>query len=252
MADSGRADPSDYGLPARLKSLTDLQKIVPQNGLTATQNTEVMLYWLIEERKHPTPTHRGYGGGAISSPYIEVQLIKSLRAYGDLSVLNALASAPKADPNVREAVKLALGLKGDRRQTGEMLRILRNHPWEQYRGLAAKALGNMGDAAAIPALKKALADDPARYVRYSMEAPNDDTPASQIVYPVRELAEESIRRLTMEAPLLQSRARAARTAQIVSGLSKKPSPLNLAPWAVSAIHGPIPTPDPALERQPMK
>jgi hypothetical protein len=54
--------PVDYGLPARLGDLTDLQKTAKGGRITEIQATDTLLYWLAEERREPSPTAIGAGG----------------------------------------------------------------------------------------------------------------------------------------------------------------------------------------------
>ena len=107
----GETQPADFELPARLRNLTDLALLHAQNRMNQTQKTDVLLVWLREERAHPSLTGKGYGGGEITSDYIQTQLVKALAQEGNPLVLQAIAPDAKADPCLRDAACMALAFR---------------------------------------------------------------------------------------------------------------------------------------------
>jgi hypothetical protein len=180
-------DPSLYGLPRRLASLTDLTPIHERKDLTPRQRTEVLLYWLVEERTDPSPPTRGIGGD-IDSGYIQAQLIKAMAELGDILLLTQLGSDPQLDGAIRDAARIALGWIYDARQIPSLLTILERSPEPDFRALAATALGCMGATEAVPALRRALQDQFARRGGGCLED-------NGLVYPVRRAAEIALRGL---------------------------------------------------------
>jgi hypothetical protein len=65
---------------------------------------------------------------------------------------------------------LALALLGDRESAPVFRRWLTERSNESYRGIGARVLGQLKDRDSIPALEKALAAEPARWVREEIEA----------------------------------------------------------------------------------
>ena len=72
MAMASNSQPETYGLPPKLSSLTDLQPVARRTDIDSVEKTEILFLWLKEERKQPTPTSKGLGGGDINSSYIQL------------------------------------------------------------------------------------------------------------------------------------------------------------------------------------
>lgn len=176
-----------YGLPTRMRNLTDLTPIIDRQDLTSLQKTEVLLAWLGQERSDPSPTTTGLGGGPIDSSYIQAQMIKGLGTLGDPQAIDWLLSNPQVtDESLRNACRLALGLMGDQRQIPMLVKILREDPDANYRTLAVEDLNVLGAAQALPDIERALQD------RYSVTF--DHMHKGRITfYPVREAATAALR-----------------------------------------------------------
>jgi len=183
-----------FGLPVKLGSLLDLRPVLVRNDLTSAQKTGLLLSWLIEERRHPTPTGTGLGGGDINSGYIQAQIIKSITEVGNPLTLTAVISDPNTDPNIIDAAHLALGLMGDTTQIPKLIDILDNHSEPDYRVTAAETLGSLGAIDAIPALERALHDE---YTVIGGGGGLGGPREPATVYPLRDAAEVAIRVLNM-------------------------------------------------------
>ncbi len=207
-----------YGLPAHLRDLTDLllleddppqaagatqadgsevPSLPPMKRFTAPQKTEVLLSWLAAERKNPSPTTTGLGGGPIGTDYIQAQLVKGLAADGDRLALEwVLSSKSLKDEGLRDAVRLALGGMGDQGQIPALERILLKNPNPYFRAIAVDDLSLLDSAASLPVLERALEDD------YS-ETFASHTHGGKVVtlYPVREAAAQTIK--VLENPVMR-------------------------------------------------
>jgi hypothetical protein len=196
-----REERGPYGLPARMRDLRDLRFIKYNNTLTPLQKMEVVLAWLAEERRDPSPTVPSIGGFPIGSDYIERELVGVLGWYCDLAALDwTLASGQVEDEGMRDDIRLALGARGDSRQIDALKRILREDPSPGHRYLAAQGLGQMGVLAAIPLLERAL-EDP-----YSVTAVGGEHNGER-AWPVRRVAREELRVLRMPDQLTAARER---------------------------------------------
>ncbi len=90
-------NPLVYGLRPRLTSLTDLNPLLNAGTLSMAQRTEVLVAWLAQERRCPSPVNLGLGGD-IDSGYIQAQIIKALAEIGDPAVLSDMALDYSLDP----------------------------------------------------------------------------------------------------------------------------------------------------------
>ncbi len=196
--------PTKSRLPAKLNSLRDLRMVLDKNGLTSAQKTDLLLLWLSKERRQPTPTTTGLGGGAINSGYIQAQIIKAMKEVGNPLTLTAVISNPNTDPNIIDAANLALGRMGDVTQIPKLIDILANHSEPSYRVTAAETLGSLGAVDAIPALERALHDQYMVLGGSYMGGPREPATA----YPVRDAAEIALRVLHMPDKSIASRVKA--------------------------------------------
>jgi hypothetical protein len=178
-----------YGLPARLRNLTDLA-LLHRAKLTPLQNTEVALAWLAGELREPSPTTIGLGGGPVDTAYTLQEIITELSLNGDPAAMGLLLSSGQIrNDDVADAVRLALAYHGDGRQVQPVLRMLAGHSSPCFRILAAYRAARLGVLAAIPLLERALADE------YCVAVPNKRTGEPEPYYPVREVAAGSLRAL---------------------------------------------------------
>lgn len=183
--------PEDYGLPAKLKSLTDLKPVLERKDMTSVQKTDVLVFWLGEERRQPTPSFKGLAGGDINSSYIQAQIIKALCEVGNPLALGTIDSDENAAPDIRDGARLALGLMGDSTQISKLMGIIENQSEPYFRVTAAEALGSLGATAAIPALERALRDE------YTVTGGGCTPTGPSTIYPVREAAQTALRVLNM-------------------------------------------------------
>ncbi|UCH35270.1 MAG: HEAT repeat domain-containing protein, partial [Armatimonadota bacterium] len=193
----------------------------------ATDRADILISWLIEERMEPSGTTLGLGGGDINSGYIMSQIIMSLVELGDpLLVLEVATSSHLAsvDDNVRDAMRITLGLMGDGDQARELMRILDTHAEPYFRALAAKALGRVGAAEARPRLKRAL-EDP-----FTVRAGNS-VRGLYTAYPVREGAETALRMLDDPARFTHAKQRAEMFAQRLDNARKQAIARGMSPPA---------------------
>lgn len=188
-------DPVTYGLPGRLSNLTDLGPVLRRTDISSVQKTDILIVWLTEERRQPTPTSKGLGGGDVNSSYIQAQIVKALAEVGNPLTLRAIDSDEKADANIRDGARMALCLMGDSTQIPKVIAILENGREPYFRATAAAALGGLRATEAIPALKRALSDD------YAVTSGRIGS-APATAYPVRRDAETALRVLGCQDPEL--------------------------------------------------
>jgi HEAT repeat protein len=193
-------EPSAYGLPNRLGRLSDMTPLYERADLTPEQRTDVLLYWLNEERREPSPPTQG-AGGSIDSGYIQAQVVKALGELGDPLLLSRYASDTSTlDAMIRDAVQLALAWMYDARQVPNLIRILESSSEPDYRALAATALGSMRATEAVPVLEAALDDVFSRTAEGCLEGP-------RLLYPVREAARGALDALADPSLAEYARAR---------------------------------------------
>jgi len=175
-------------VPARLRTLADLQRVSgPKSPLTEAQRTETLLSWLAQERRRPTPSRIGQGGYEIDTGYIQAQVRRALAGEADPVVIEHLAGSTQVrDPQLRTAMRLVLGLMGDARQVPALLTQLKQSPEPYYRWHAAQALGGIGAAEAVPALRQAQKDTFLLTSRGGARSKR-----GEIVFPVRDAARVS-------------------------------------------------------------
>ena len=180
-------------LPQRLSSLQDLNPVLDRKDLTSSQKTRILISWLNEERRQPTTSYAGLGGGEVNSGYIQAQIIKSITEVGNPLSLRSVISDKKSDPTIITAARLALGRMGDTTQIPVMINILENHKEPYFRVIAAESLGSLGAKKAIHALERALHND------YSIAGTRQigGVPKIATVYPLRDAAEIALRALHM-------------------------------------------------------
>lgn len=182
----------------RMQNLTDLTPLLERKDLTPVQRTEILLMWLAEERRKPSETRTGLGGGDIDSGYIQIQIVKALFEVGDRAVLEWIAIAPQiTDQGIRDAVSLALGIMGDRRQAPTLLNILRTHPIGHFRAEAAQILGSLGVVEARAVLQRAKQDE------FAVKAGNS-LRGIYTSHPVSEAAERALRMLDSDVVIVQA------------------------------------------------
>ena len=179
--------PEDYGLPRR-GSLGDTYTLEQRKDLSNLQKMRITAVWLERERANPTPPFPGHGGCEINTQYIQAQLIKTIAEFGDPRELRIMAANEKNDPTMRDAYRLALGIMGDRQQSGELVRILKTSPDPYYRVLAATYLRFQTGPEVKSALEAATKDN------YEVSCDN----GTRKVYPIKREAAASL--AIVEAP----------------------------------------------------
>jgi len=228
------AQPERFSLPARLTDLTVLGDLAQRGDLTAPDRTEILVTWYIRELREPTPTTRGLGG-PIDSGWIQCNIIESLGGKGDPDVVAAVAGDADVEPDVRDAMCIVLGMKGDSSQTARLITILQSHPREYDRATAAQALGALGATEAVPALEEALRDP------YVVEVWPDTDPSVTTFYPVRRCAEDALRALRTPQVVAASRSRSRQFVKRMKGSADTMIPLRSslpsAGWSISWSEG---------------
>ena len=189
-----RAEPSAYGLPNRITHLGEKNRLGPESGLSLAQRTEVLLYWLANERHEPQIQSLAPGllndGG-----YVQSQFIAALFEKGDAALLDTISLDKRVAPWAREAAQLGLGLKGDKAQVPTLIRVLKTEPGGEFRILAAHALGVCGAKEAIPDLEAAVKSDTYTRPYNGCTPPPHAIAPDGTYYPVREEAKEALRNL---------------------------------------------------------
>lgn len=181
-----RAQPPVEGIPPRLTELSDLKKVMdPKSPLTPGQKTSLLLSWLAQERRRPSPTSVGKGGFDIDSGYLQAQILQVLTISANPALLDQLGSRLR-DPGLRDSMHLALAMMRDRRQVQPLVGILQRSREPYLRWRAAQSLGGLGSQAAVPALKRAL-EDPFRLTSHG-----GGSKAGTVIYPVRQMAKLSL------------------------------------------------------------
>ena len=191
-----------YGKPVRLNSLADLD-LLDANDLAAPQKTEVLLSWLAAERANPSPTVAGLGGGPIDTDYIQAQITKALETKGDpLAVSWVANSTSLRDPAIRDSMQLVLGSMGDKSQIPAIEKILLNNKNPYLRAVAAEDLGLLGSISSLPTLRQACKDS------FSLTFASEEHGGKMATfYPVRQVAEETIRVVSTPSLLAQEKKR---------------------------------------------
>lgn len=177
-----------HGLPPRMRSLTDLTPICDaKTTLTSLQRTEVLINWLVEEKRKPSPTSTGLGGGPIDTNYIQEQLVLSIGLYGDPLATQWLHSN-SPNSRLRGDLVVALGIMGDASQVSNLRQILISSQNPYLRRLSTRALQQLGAVEAIPDLERACTDP------FVLDLANNRTGAA-VTYPVREAASGALQAL---------------------------------------------------------
>jgi hypothetical protein len=175
---------SVQGAPQRLTGPASWQAI---ERLEPTERTEVMLIWLVEERREPTQPSKGLSGAPIDTLYTQAQIVHSL-ASADPRVLKWLVESKevKSAP-MRDLIGFALALSGDLTAKPFLLGALATgkNPW--LREKAATYLMEWPDNETITALE-AAANDPFR-IQYEQTI---DQVGLVDRYPVRDAAKHSL------------------------------------------------------------
>lgn len=185
--------PEAYGLPSQMTRLTDFQRL-DQATLSKPEQTDVLVWWLAQERANPSLPTTGLGGGRIDSGYIQAQIIIALSHQGDPKVMTTLVESDAiSDQGVRDGVICALGMMGDASRIPRLLEILETHKEGDFRAMAARALGDLAAAEAAEALNRARTDG------FAVQAGSDVGPRRLWVkYPVRQAAVGALRMLNSE------------------------------------------------------
>jgi HEAT repeat protein len=191
------ANPATYGLTNKITSLAETQNLAPDSPLSPAQKTEVLLYWIANERqspeaKSPVSDFPNY------SEYVQSQLTMALFERGDAAMLDAISNDKRVAPWARDAARLGLGLKGDKAQIPALIRILKTDPRGEFRVLAAHALGTCGAKEALPLLNLVSKSDPYKRLYYGHMSSGYDIGPDGTYYPVREDAKEAFRNLQDE------------------------------------------------------
>ena len=212
-------NPETYGLPGKLSNLTDLGPIARRTDISSVHKTDILIVWLTEERRQPTPTSKGLGGGDVNSSYIQAQIVKALAEVGNPLTLRAISSDQKADANIRDGARLALALMGDSTQIPKVIAILGNGREPFFRATAAEALGSLRATEAIPALQRALLDG------YTDIGGGRGPSGPSTIYPVRRNAQTALNVLNSKDPELKKyvQKKRARFQQRLEAARKKAS-----------------------------
>ncbi|MFY9234877.1 MAG: HEAT repeat domain-containing protein [Fimbriimonadaceae bacterium] len=183
--DSKSGTPPAPQIPQRLTSLTDLQLL---RDMTLLSRLEWYVQWLAEEKRLPSKTTTGIGGGAIDSGYIQQQLVRSMAGGGDPRGLKWLVNSGLVKNREFDLeFRLALGLLADQTQKDVLISTVTADPNPNHRLLAASGLGRINARDAFAALRQVAANDP-YYVNY---VGSNDPKTRE--YPVRKKAESALR-----------------------------------------------------------
>jgi len=206
-----RIEPASESLPPLPERLRDLRDLGPEVLAPRVRGretvTRTLISWLAKEHSGPSPTRRGLGGAPIDSGYIKAQIVLELGQSGDRGLIRAARRSPQFEA-IREWITVALALTVGwpkplpaeakallpemERLVPQLAVLAVSHPEPYLRERAARALGDIGDPAALPALKQAL-DDSFNVVLGPGLRPPGLT--ANVIYPVREAAVNSMRRI---------------------------------------------------------
>lgn len=151
--------PGFPGIPSHLQG--DLTRTaLNRPELNALQRTEIYLRWLVAERKQPTNTYLGLGGGPIDSSYVLANLSAALSGTEARALRWLQESNRVQDPYLREALAVALGEAGDIQQHQRIAKIARESDDGYLRLDAASALYVMGAPELMEVLDYQAARDP--------------------------------------------------------------------------------------------
>lgn len=176
--------------PDKLRNLKDLNIVIGYKGENSIK-CGVLLTWLAKERKSPSESSKGTGGGEIDSGYIQSQIIKCISENPDYTGLKDITTINNINSNLKDAIIIALGKNGDITQEKELIRILVDSKDPDYRALAAISLGYIGSNLAIPYLKDALED------KFNRKACNC-VQGEYLEYTVKDAAETALRMINNE------------------------------------------------------
>ena len=187
--------------------------IAQDEGISPKNRVAVLIAILRHELENPCSlTHFIHGGYIAPTGYIQRQYVFGLEDIGSraiphlrkhlvqlkLSIQNlspSLGNTESVDMVEMQHILCALGLLADKDVLKDLLKILEDEDGDGYiRQMAARALGNIGDKSAIPALTRALKDD--FHVNYT----NLMQPST--IYPVREAACHSLDALGVKIELV--------------------------------------------------
>ena len=180
--------------------------IANDRNLSPKVRVNVLTTVLREELENPCPGDRMADGWyVLPTVYLQKQYVFGLEDIGSraiphlrkhliqlkLSVQNispSLGNTDSVDAVEMQHILCALGLLADKEVLKDLIKILEDEDGDGYiRQMAAKALGNIGDKSAIPALKRALNDD------FHVNSTSLGQPMT--TYPVREATSSSLRKL---------------------------------------------------------
>jgi hypothetical protein len=205
-----------------------LAPLLRSTGITNLQKTEILLYWLAEEHAHPTAPSVGAGGSVVESGYMQAQILMCFREVGDALALDAVLRDPSVSDDYKDRIHVALGLMGDSRQTGPLIRILKRNDDSWLRMMAARALDWAAGVEAIPALKDALTDTfrARRSTRNGIESQEEASGS----YPLRDEAQQTLRNLQNPTALKMRLESSQIFTDRLIEQSKKLPLYHVAPW----------------------
>ena len=181
-------------LPNKLRTLQDLALVEEAQSLSKLEKTEVLLRWLIEERRHPTPVEPGITGGPVGSFYIQRQILECMGDKGEPRAIRWLGRQPSTSPEVRRLMLIQVDDLDNARTLDALIWTLKSDPNPYIRAYAARWLDLWDDPVVLPALEAATKDP--FVLEYNSVEGTWKHPDGHIVWrPVVEMAEESLRNL---------------------------------------------------------
>ncbi len=186
--------------PAKLHHLYDLAQFDSDHTSSVLDKTEVLLRWLVEERRHPTPVEPGITGGPIDSYYIQRQIIETMVGQADARALRWLAKQGGISSELRRVLLLQMNDHENPATLEATLNTLLHDPNPYLRAYAARSLNDWDGEVAEQALEIAANDPFVLEYRSAHHLPQDPNPEPAVRrwYPVREMAREALRNRASE------------------------------------------------------
>ena len=179
-------------LPNKLRTLQDLALVEEAQSLSKLEKTEVLLRWLIEERRHPTPVEPGITGGPVGSFYIQRQILECMGDKGEPRASLWLVRTRKLPASLRRILAMLTDDLSDPQSLSEILTTLGEDPNPYLRAYAARELYYWDDPAVESALEHALEDT--FVLQYQSIEGTMQHPDGRVTWrPVVEVAEETLR-----------------------------------------------------------